>query len=925
MKGKHLKLSYLSGLIMFNLAVLAPNALAQEQQQAQPKQAAQQAKPTAAEEPTEVIEIRGIRGSLFRAMDIKRGSDNIVDAISAEDIGKFPDQNVAESLQRISGVAIDREGGEGQLVTVRGMGPEFNAVMLNGRMLATVGDPSSMSWDGTPGGRAFSFDILPTELINGAEVHKTQSAAVQEGAIGATINITTMRPFDNKGFQAVASAKGMYDEMTGKTKPQLSGVLSNTFNDDTMGVLFSFARYERESRYEEANTAYYFKSSAPLDGKDFGTVYFPRNYDQIVQNEQRDRNSGTLVLQYKPMDSMTVSADFMHSKYNVVGRQDIYPSWFTPGNVRNPKLDASNTLIYADFVDVFVESMARQSDASSNLNAYGLNIDWQVNDRWHSELDVSGSKAESDPGKGWSDVVVGRPGSFSYDRSKGQQVPTMAFDALKPGDQLTAGWTSLQGTELDDKVFGSKFDNKLVLEQGMLASIQFGAHYADRTLGKVYGETEGPLPWIFADNSSRIPLPASLFTLFDADGFLSGASGNPVNQWPTFNTDEIMAYLSRPEVLALLDDPEAAKAVLGRKGFGRVLDQSAYTVNEELMSLYTDFNFEGELSGMMWKLVTGVRYVDTTSTSKGQQIALLDLQPSQNEPGKVFAVYSDTYVPVEISNKYDDWLPSLNANLNFTDDLVGRLAWSKSITRPELNEMSPLTSYGDGQIDGLSGSGSNPLLAPYNSKNLDLSLEWYYDEGSYAALAHFKKDIDGYLGYSTLPEVVTLPSGQYNYEISRPINENSTKVDGYELSVQHMFTSLPEPFNGMGVIFNLTKVDSESSEDNLPLLGLGDSQNLILFYEKDAFQLRLAYNNRDRFLQTKPVTTGTRQRDGHYVDDFSQLDLSGSYDINEQLTVFFEGINLTNELTVKSAEQPNQTLQVIETGPRYALGVRAKF
>ncbi|WP_102797819.1 TonB-dependent receptor [Bowmanella denitrificans] len=903
------KLAYLSLLVACNLGLAMPVA-GQEQ---------------SAGQDVEVISVKGIKSSLIRAMDIKRESTNVVDAISAEDIGKFPDQNVAESLQRITGVSIDREGGEGQLVTVRGMGPEFNSVLLNGRMLATVGDPSSMNWDGTPGGRAFSFDILPTELINGAEVHKTQSAAVQEGAIGATINITTMRPFDNKGFQAVASVKAMYDDMTGKTKPQLSGVVSNTFNDDKLGVLLSFASYQRESRYEEANTAYYFKITDPLDGQDYGQVYFPRNYDQIVQNEDRERTSGTLVVQFAPHDDLTITADYMHSNYDVSGRQDIYPSWFTPDNVRNPELDANNTLVYADFVDVYVESMARQSDASSTLDAYGVNIDWQVNEYWHSELDVSGSKAESDPGKGWSDVVVGRPGEFSYDRRQGQQVPTMTFDPLKAGDSLTAGWTSLQGTELDDEVFAVKFDNSLVVELGPLVEVNFGAQYTDRTLGKVYGETEGPLSWIFADNSTRIPLPETLFRLFDADGFLSGASGTPVNQWPTFNTDEIMAYLSRDEVIAMLDDPEAARAVMSRNGFGRVLDQSAYEVNEEVTAFYTDFNFEGELNGMFWNMVAGLRYVDTTSTSSGKQIALLDLQPSQNEPNKVFAVYSDDYVPVEISNSYQDWLPSLNANMNFTDDLIGRLAWSKSITRPELNEMSPLTSYGDGQIDGLSGSGSNPLLAPYTSKNLDLSLEWYYDEGSYVALAYFNKDIDGYLGTSVVPETLVLPSGSYNYEISRPVNENNTEVDGYEFAVQHMFSSLPEPFDGLGVIFNLTKVDSQSSEDNLPLIGLGDSQNLILFYEKDGFQLRLAYNNRARFLQTKPVTSGSRQRDGHYVDDYKQLDVSGSYDIDETWTVFFEGINLTNELTVKSAEYANQTLQVIETGPRYALGLRAKF
>ncbi|GGO67776.1 TonB-dependent receptor [Bowmanella pacifica] len=906
------KLAYLPILVACNLGLALP-VMAQEQTlQGEDAQ-------------VEVINVRGIKGSLIRSMDIKRGSANVVDAISAEDIGKFPDQNVAESLQRITGVSIDREGGEGQLVTVRGMGPEFNAVLLNGRMLATVGDPSSMSWEGTPGGRAFSFDILPTELINGAEVYKTQSGELQEGAIGATINITTMRPFDNKGFQAVASAKALYDEMTGKTKPQLSGVISNTFDDDKFGVLVSLASYQRESRYEEANTAYYFKVTDDLDGQNYGEIYFPRNYDQIVQSEDRERLSGTFVAQYAPTDNLTMTLDYMHSTYDVTGRQDIYPSWFTPGNVRNPVLDENNTLIYADFVDVYVESMARQSDASSSLDAYGFNAEWQATENWRMELDISASKAESDPGKGWSDVVVGRPGTFSYDRQQGQQVPTMTFDQLRPGDTLTAGWTSLQGTKLEDEVFGTKLDNRLYVEAGPLVEVKFGAHYSDRTLNKVYGETEGPLSWIYADNSVRVPLPDSLFDLFDADGFLSGASGSPVNQWPTFNTDEIMAYLSRDEVIALLDDPEAAKAVFSRNGFGIVPDQSAYEVNEEVLALYADFKLEGELGDMPWGLVAGMRYVDTQSTSSGQQIALLDLQPSQNEPNKVFAVYSDDYVPVEISNSYQDWLPSLNANINFTETLVGRGAISRSMTRPELNEMSPLTSYGDGQIDGLSGSGSNPLLAPYTSENLDLSLEWYYEEGSYAALAYFSKDIDGYLGTSVLPETLNLPSGSYKYEISRPVNENSTKVDGYEFAVQHMFTTLPEPFDGLGVIFNLTKVDSKSSEDNLPLIGLGDSQNLILFYEKDGFQLRLAYNNRSRFLQTKPVTTGSRQRDGHYVDDFAQLDISGSYDINENFTVFFEGINLTNELTVKSAEYANQTLQVIETGPRYALGVRAKF
>lgn len=915
-KDKILKKKRLVSAIAGALALGSGGAMGQSEEDQRPAE-------------MEEVVVKGIRGSLTSAADQKQDSFNIVDAIAAEDIGKFPDQNVAESLQRVTGVSIDRSGGEGQLITVRGMGPEFNSVLLNGRTMATVGDPSSMNWDGNPGGRAFSFEILPSELISGAEVYKTQSASLKEGSIGATVNIKTMKPMDFPGFKAVVSSKALYDDMTGETKPQIAGLVSNTFNDDTIGVLLSVARNERESRYDEANTAYYFKINDDLDGQNYGQVYFPRNYDQIAQSEKRERTSGTLVLQYAPSEELTVTADLLYSSYDVKGRQDIYPSWFTPDNVRNPVLDENNTLVYADFVDVFVESLVRQSDAKSELSAYGFNVNWQLNEKWTMEVDVSGSQAESDPGKGWSDVVVGRPGEFSYDRSSGQQVPTMTFDPFQPGDILTAGWTSLQGTKLDDEVLEAKVDNKYAIDVGPLTEIQFGAQYSDRTLNNVYGETEGPLPWIYADNSTRIPLPASLFSVFQADGFLSGASGNPVDQWPTFNSDEIMAYLLTEDAISQLDDPDAAREIIARSGFGVVPIPTAYEVNEEAVSLYTDFTFEGNIGDMPWSVVAGMRYVETNSTSDGKQIALLDLLPSQNEPNKVFGVYSDDYVPVEVSNSYEDFLPSVNARINFTDELIGRLAYSKSITRPELNELSPLTSYGDGEIDGLSGSGSNAKLSPYESTNVDYALEWYYDEGSYAAIAGFRKDVDGYLGTEVISETVTVPSGTYEYDISRPINLSSTEIDGVEFAVQHMFTSLPAPFDGLGVIANFTKVDSSSSVDEagqkLPLIGLGDSQNLILFYEKSGLQMRIAYNNRERFLQTKPVTSGDRQRDGHYVDDFKQIDVSGSYDINDNLTVFFEGINVTNELYVKNAELSNQTLQVIETGPRYAIGVRATF
>ncbi len=394
----------------------------------------------------------------------------------------------------------------------------------------------------------------------------------------------------------------------------------------------------------------------------------------------------------------------------------------------------------------------------------------------------------------------------------------------------------------------------------------------------------------------------------------------------SFNSEDFFAYLTSDEVLNQLDDPAATRALLAEfNGHQMHQDPEAYEVSEELKAVYTDFLFEGDLANMPWSITSGMRYVETKSTSTGNQITLLDLVAAPNEEGVVRAIESDDFLPIAVGNKYDNWLPSLNAKIELSDDVLMRFAWSKSITRPELDEMSPLSSFNDGHIDNLTGSGSNPGLQPFASKNFDLSLEWYYDEGSYAAITAFRKDVDGYLETVESTEIVTVPSGSYNYKISRPSNSNEAKIDGYELAVQHMFTSLPAPFDGLGFIANMTFVDSESSADDptnpLPLIGLGDAQNLILFYEKDAVQLRVAWNNRDRFMQSKPRSW----RGGHYVEDYAQVDISGSYAINEHFTVFFEGINITNELTIKTAELANQVLEVSETGPRYALGIRGSF
>lgn len=289
-------------------------------------------------------------------------------------------------------------------------------------------------------------------------------------------------------------------------------------------------------------------------------------------------------------------------------------------------------------------------------------------------------------------------------------------------------------------------------------------------------------------------------------------------------------------------------------------------------------------------------------------------------------ITSDESTPISIDGDYSNVLPSINANIEVVEDVIIRTAYSKSITRPTLTELSPATSYSEGKIDSLTASVGNPHLEPYESTNFDLSLEWYFDESSYAAVAYYTKDVDNFIDGGNSQGTVSVPNGDFNVKTSRPMNVNSTKIDGVELAIQHQFSYLPAPFDGLGIMANMTFVDSKSSADSaekpLPLPGLGDSQNAVIFYEKDAIQFRVAYNNRAEFMQTTSNWAGGAPI---YVEDYYQVDVSGSYDINEAFTVFFEGINVTNEVTKKRGLYSDHALYTIETGPRYSIGVRGSF
>jgi len=403
---------------------------------------------------TEVIEVRGIRGALGRAMDAKREAGGVVDSISAEDIGKFPDTNLAESLQRITGVSIDRSGGEGQLITVRGFGPQFNTVLVNGRQMASENQS-----------RAFSFDTIASELVKSLDVHKTSTATMQSGGIGSTVNVNTARPFAINGFKVAGSIKGIYDENSEETTPQVSALISNTFNDDSLGVLFALSHQERETRLNQAQMDGWLENVGvpnpqTADGQAYtGNIFSPRNYDHKVTTKERTRTNANLVIQYAPTDNLIVTADALYSDFDVETDTTSYGHWFTAPNIEGfgdasgATVDENGTVIdlYQE-VGLATDMHAKKFDRLTESKALGLNFDWDVNDNLNMKFDFSHSTAErfANNGRGDQLSLIGYANRVRFQVDDNILPYASEFSTANPG--IYSGQQELDGVAYDPNI-----------------------------------------------------------------------------------------------------------------------------------------------------------------------------------------------------------------------------------------------------------------------------------------------------------------------------------------------------------------------------------------------------------------------------------------------------------------------------------------
>ncbi|MBD1389334.1 TonB-dependent receptor [Neiella sp. HB171785] len=710
---------------------------------------------------TEVIQVTGIRSSQAKAMDLKRTSAGVVDAISAEDIGKFPDTNLAESLQRITGVSIDRVNGEGSKVTVRGFGPDFNLVLLNNRVMPTA----QVEGEST---RSFEFANLSSDSVSGVEVYKTGKADVASGGIGATINIQTARPFDNDGLVATVGAKVHHDtgvEDGDDYTPEISGLISNTFMDGTFGIGFSGSYVKRDSTTnaatidgwrqfnDDSQDVIDLKARAEagtvdlndMNSNPYGNYFYARNIGFGITNTERERTNAQLVLQYAPIDTMEVTVDYTYSKLEDESEADTFGLWFSGlGNLTAAEVDKNGTFVYATEVGGDYSGTMQQNASENENKSLGLNIAWQVNDLLELRLDAHDSEATAEGTLGDSAdnkfFIAGalNVADKTYD-ARNTDIPLLGANYvdlnpagephLQPEDYATL-FAGVRAGKNKTDVTQVQFDGTWINDSSdSLGAIDFGLSYLkmETHAGASY---TGPISAGWYGNKGQWADYMSYESL--GGGFLSDFSGGGSDMLiPYYYSYDQDAAMARAEELYDVE-------------YKAIPFTDDHHIEEETKSAYLQFNFESEFNDMPLNVLAGIRYEQTDVTASSLQ------QDAERvvwlNPTEWVTEFADTSTFSHETHDYKEFLPSLDIDLEVIEDLKVRFSYSNTITRSTLGQMRATTSLtAIPKVGGRSGFAGNPALKPYSSDNLDFSVEYYYGEASYVSAGWFNKEVENFL------------------------------------------------------------------------------------------------------------------------------------------------------------------------------------
>ncbi len=954
---------------------------------------------TAAANAPEEIVVTGIRASLRQAVEIKRESQGVVDAISSEDIGKFPDTNLAESLQRITGVSIDRNSGEGSTVTVRGFGPAFNLVLLNGRQMPASGLGSCCE---APASRSFDFGNLASEGIAGVEVYKSGRASLPTGGIGSVINIKTPRPLDRPGFKGSFGIKTVSDtsEFEGSdVTPEYSGIISNTFSDNRFGILASGSYQKRKASQAQFNAGWregYLGNennwgSLPVDANDWRGNFnrvanHPKATDvyQVTQNAgydftdiERERINGQLVMQVKPTSNLSATVDYTYSQNTIKAQTSSIGVWFNHDQTSSSWTNgpAAGPNFYAeDFGPGKDLAITGSVGANRSINrSLGGNLEWHGDNGLRVVVDMHKSTAESSPTTPYgSNIAVGSAifGLKSQKVDFTHDMPVISV-TMYPGSEINAANIRPAGNAFRNAYMRDEIDELSVkggydFDASFIKSLDFGVTQTENKVRSAYGFIQSD-SW--GGTLSAAETPDNLYTPVGLPGRLEGMDGS--------NASGILQSYFKVDTTALISLLESKVKICSAPWTGKALPgtclaqyQADRRVHERTLAPYIQSTHQFDVLGNPAHLRIGVRYEQT----KIDSAALVPIPTGTSWVGdnEIAILYGSKSDFASLKGEYNNWLPAIDFDVEPMANVKVRTAYSETITRPDYASLQGGTTLDAPiRVGGSTGASGNPGLLPYKSKNIDLSVEWYYAPESYVSVGYFHKQVSNFISNSTVstsafnltnpatgprvaearaalgasattsqirdwikgkyPSLVDAASGGItgqandplvNFVTTKPVNsDQEAKLQGWEFAIQHRFWE-----TGFGTILNYTIVESDTDFDNtlrytvpqFAVAGVSNSANAVVYYDKNGIQARLAYNWRDKFLAGYGFDPG-------YIKAYGQFDASASYEFRKGFTAYVEGINLTN--ADRSGYSRNeQTVTFAAPGyARYSAGVRYTF
>ncbi|WP_044561548.1 TonB-dependent receptor [Azospirillum sp. B4] len=852
----------------------------------------------AADDGLNEIVVTGFRKSIQDSIDVKRQQNAVVDVVSAEDIGKLPDKNVADALQRVPGVMIQSaasgEGGfdEADRVSIRGSSPSLTNTTINGHGVAT-GDWFLLDQYSTVG-RSVSFSLLPSEIVEKTLVYKSQQADLVEGGVAGSIDIVTRKPLDfSKSFTAVVDAEGVYSDQAGKASPQINGMVSWKNPTNTFGVVAQ-AFYEERNIRRDGQEVLGYSQFASTDAAvkahpELNGVYYPTLIGSALFQQKRKRVGGDVDVEFAPTDKLTVdingfyshmdadnsNRNFMYWGASIFGTNQAVPTAYT---VKNGTLTSATS---PSVPNAIVYDQISRPGAAAETSYIDADVKYEATDRLTFTSKIGYTYGLGDtPSQPAYEAVAASSASYALN---GLSAPATVAFGIPTGTQngnYATGWAWNDVLTAQDQEYYGQLDAQFDIKSGIWDSVKAGVRYAAHqrnTQFKINGGCCINNGWAAATPSSSGTYPSDF-----------GANlGGPIlsNIW-SLTEQQIAAF----------------NAAYGNNDpVSRYYWPGSFKVTEDDSAAYVMAN----VGGAGWSGNFGVRFVDTNVNS------LVYVSATSTTPGAITTSAFGPYVPTSISHDYVNVLPSANLKLEITDNLISHLAVAKTMARPDYSALGGSVSLND---VASSGSGGNPNLKPIESTNYDASLEWYYGPQSLLSLALFYNDMNSYVTFGTAPQTYysDFYKANHTYIVTTPLN-TSAKNRGFELAVQQPI------YGGFGVQANYTYAYG-TEENGAPMVGNSrHTYNLTGYYENDWISAHLSYTFRSHFVVGLDRSTIENQ------DDFGTLDASVNVPVGDYVTLTFSALNITDSLMKYYANNKDQPRAIYDNGRQYYFGARFKY